>query len=45
LTKECCLQKNLYACKYPHVFTEAEKATMIGCTLLYDITLIEQGAK
>ena len=39
---ECCTKRNLYGVKFPKVMTDAEKATMMGATLIYDITINEQ---
>ncbi len=42
LKKEFCSKKNLYGVKFPPGITDEMKATLMGTTLLYDITLIEQ---
>lgn len=39
---EFCTRKNIYAVKFPAGATTALKATLIGATLLMDITLFEQ---
>lgn len=39
---ELCTKQNLYAVKFPASATDANKATLMGATLLYDITLNEQ---
>jgi hypothetical protein len=39
---ECCTRKNIYAVKFPAGATTALKATLIGATLLMDISLFEQ---
>ena len=42
LKNECCTKKNLYSVKFPSTATTADKATFIGATLLYDMTINEQ---
>ena len=42
LAHECCTKKNLYSVKFPSTATDADKATLLGATLLYDITINEQ---
>lgn len=39
---ECCTKKNIYALKFPPDADQAMRATLIGSTLLVDITLYEQ---
>lgn len=42
LRRECCTRRDIYAVKFPTSFSDDMRATMIGATLLYDITLREQ---
>jgi len=39
---ECCTKKNLYSVKFPSTATAADKATLMGATLLYDVLINEQ---
>lgn len=42
LEHELCTKKNLYAIKFPESASDADKATLMGAVLVYDITLNEQ---
>lgn len=42
LRHELCTKQNLYAVKFPETATDADKATLMGATLIYDVTLNEQ---
>ena len=39
---ECCTKRDLYAIKFPTKATTAQKATLLGCAHLVDLTIMEQ---
>ena len=42
LAKECCAKKNVYGVKFPPGVDDDMRATIMGTTILYDLSLIEQ---
>lgn len=40
---ECCSMKNAYHVTFPNQASSAEKAVLVGSTLLVDVTVFEQG--